>query len=240
MIIMEIKYFCSGRLIETVSNGSIIIPIGSLEWHGPIATGSDSVIAEFIAKAIGLKLNIPVAPLIPYGFSCEHRELGFTVSVSINTFKAYLYEVLAEFVRNKIRNIIIVNGHGGNTPIVKAIMADLKSTLTNINIYLIDVWNVFSKVLKEKFGNDVQSDHGGLIESSILAYVLGDVEIGVEITDELIIPKAPASTKRLKYVSKPWLPREIDSKFKASRKLGEILVNELISKVIDELREEIK
>jgi len=237
---MEIKYFCSRRLIETVSNGSIIIPIGSLEWHGPIATGSDSVIAEFIAKAIGLKLNIPVAPLIPYGFSCEHRELGFTLSVSISTFKAYLYEVLAEFIRNKIKNIIIVNGHGGNTPIVKAVMVDLKSKFTNVNVYLIDVWNVFSKILKEKFGGDVQSDHGGLIESSILAYVSNGIEIGVEITDELIIPKAPTPTKRLKYVSKPWFPKEVDSKFKASRKLGEILVNELVSKVIDELGEELK
>ncbi len=237
---MEIKYFHSKKLIKMVRDGSIIIPIGSLEWHGPIATGSDSIIAEFIAKAVGSKLNIPVAPLIPYGFSYEHRELGFTVSVSISTFKAYLYEVLVEFVRNNIRNIIIVNGHGGNTSIIRAVMVDLKSTYSSVNTYLIDVWNVFSKVLKEKFGSGVQSDHGGVVESSILAYVSSDVEIDVKTINELVTPKASDSTKRLKYVFKPWLPQEVSNEFKASRKLGEILVNELINKVVDELEEELK
>ncbi|MEM1547036.1 MAG: creatininase family protein [Candidatus Methanomethylicia archaeon] len=237
---MEIKYFNSKKLIEMVRNDSIIVPVGSLEWHGPISTGSDSIIAEFIAKVIGSKLNIPVAPLIPYGFSNEHRELGFTISVSINTFKSYLYEILLEFIRNKVKNIIIVNGHGGNTFIIRAVITDLKSTYTNINIYLIDVWSIFSKVLKERFGNDVQSDHGGIVESSILAYVSDDVEIGVEIINELIIPKVPVPVKRLKYIFKPWLPQEVGNEFKASRKLGEILVNELISKVIDELRKELE
>lgn len=236
---MEIRYLHSSELTEKIKGDSIIVPIGSLEWHGPIATGTDSIIAEFIAKAIGLKLNIPIAPLIPYSFSCEHKGMGFTVSISINTFKAYLHEVLMEFIRNKVKNIIVVNGHGGNTPIVKAVIREVKSTYTNVNVYLIDVWSVFSKVLREKFGDSIQGDHGGLIEASILVYVSDSVRIDVETTDKLIIPKAIASTKRFKYISTPWLPQEVGRGFKASRKLGEILVNELISRVVDELKDEL-
>ena len=49
---------------------TIILPFGSTEQHGPhLPMGTDTLIAEAIAKEAGKRSQTMVAPVVPIGFS---------------------------------------------------------------------------------------------------------------------------------------------------------------------------
>ncbi|MEM7171693.1 MAG: creatininase family protein, partial [Pseudomonadota bacterium] len=75
---------CSWPEVETYlkSSSGIIVPIGSTEQHGPTGfIGTDAFCPELIAKGIGDKLGVMVAPTLSIGMAQHH--LGFPGSVTL-------------------------------------------------------------------------------------------------------------------------------------------------------------
>jgi creatinine amidohydrolase/Fe(II)-dependent formamide hydrolase-like protein len=60
-----------------------------------------------------------VLPLVPYGVSYHHDDFPGTISVSNNTLSTLVFDIGMSVARNGIRKLIIINGHGGNTPALK-------------------------------------------------------------------------------------------------------------------------
>ena len=93
---------------------TVIIPVGSLEQHGahlPITTDSD-IVTE-IASRLGKKCGFIVFPTISYGVSEEHDPL-FNTSVDSDDLSVWLNSILLSIGRNKIKSVVILNGHHGN------------------------------------------------------------------------------------------------------------------------------
>ena len=72
-----------------------IVPIGSLEQHGPhLPVSTDSIIIEYIATESIKKIPSFILPVIPYGVSYEHGPL-FNVSIRnlsyLICFMMYVY-----------------------------------------------------------------------------------------------------------------------------------------------------
>lgn len=57
-----------------------------------------------------------VLPLLSYGVSYHHNDFKGTLSVSNTTLSQMVYEIGLSAAANGIRKLIIINGHGGNTP----------------------------------------------------------------------------------------------------------------------------
>ncbi len=92
-----------------------LVPIGSVEQHGPhMPLGTDFMIAEYLAKAAGERLDAIITPVIPIGYAAYHADFPGTLSVSKQTLTAYVGEFCAYLVKYGITHIIFVNGHGGN------------------------------------------------------------------------------------------------------------------------------
>src|SRR5207247_7047781 len=53
------------------------------------------------------------APAVPFGGSPTTRPYPGTVSVSVDALKAFVRDVLADLVRNRVRRVMIVSGHAG-------------------------------------------------------------------------------------------------------------------------------
>lgn len=94
---------------------TLVVPVGSVEQHGPhLPLDTDVRIAE--AVAAGLLERVPelvVAPAIAYGAAGEHEGFPGTVSVG----HAALELLLVEYGRSACRwaaRVLLVNGHGGN------------------------------------------------------------------------------------------------------------------------------
>lgn len=92
-----------------------VLPVGSLEQHGshlPLTT--DTVVAATVAARIAQLY--PVRPLPPIVFSCSHEHAAWpgSVSLSATTLVAVVRDVAASLLRDGLRSLVLVNGHGGN------------------------------------------------------------------------------------------------------------------------------
>lgn len=138
----------------------LIWPIGSTEQHGrhlPLST--DTVIATELAAAAHARFRgIGLAPTLPLGASGEHA--GFPGTLSIGT--PALTSVIVEFVRHASlswRQVLIVNGHGGNEPALQA-----AQELMRYEGRLLTVWNAAS-------GGPRADAHAGHRETSLMLFL---------------------------------------------------------------------
>ena len=97
-----------------------LLPVGSIEQHGPhLPLDTDSFDAEYLARCIAEICSDPkplVMPLISYGVSYEHDAFKGTISIANETLSRIVYEIGMSVAKNGIRKLVIINGHGGNTP----------------------------------------------------------------------------------------------------------------------------
>jgi creatinine amidohydrolase len=137
-----------------------IIPVGSLEQHGahlPVST--DSLIAEYIARLLAEKIGAFVLPVISYGVSFEHKPM-FNVSIHHSTLSTMLCDTCISLAENKITEIIILNGHHGNTGAIQYIPQEVQSKIPaiDVNIHILHYWHM----MKSDF------DHAGEVETSLV------------------------------------------------------------------------
>jgi creatinine amidohydrolase len=99
----------------------IIVPIGSVEQHGPNGLiGTDHLCAEVVAAGVGDAIGAAVAPTLAYGMSQHH--LGFAGSVSLrpSTLMLVVRDVVRSLSVHGFRRFFFINGHGGNVATVTA------------------------------------------------------------------------------------------------------------------------
>ena len=148
---------------------TIIIPVGSIEQHGahlPISTDSD-IVTE-IASRLAKKCGFIVLPTISYGVSQEHDPF-FNVSLESNTLRNIIGDIDRSVVKNKLKSVIILNGHHGNILSLK--LAERKTILqrrTRIRkIRFYSYWNF----MKHEF------DHAGFVETSMMLAISNKVKM---------------------------------------------------------------
>jgi creatinine amidohydrolase len=160
---MEFRDFVPGK-IDTV-----LLPLGTLEAHGVIANGTDIIAPVAMAKEIAPRVNAMVAPVIPYGFTgiLDAYPGGFTVPEDV--YRAYVRAVLIGLTKNKFKNIIMLNGHGGGqTAILNALPQDIGRE-TDTRMLVVNWWSYCSDVVQEVFGED--GGHAGNTETAYMLAV---------------------------------------------------------------------
>jgi creatinine amidohydrolase/Fe(II)-dependent formamide hydrolase-like protein len=97
-----------------------LLPVGAVEQHGPhLPLDTDAFDADYLARRVAESCTDPkplVLPLISYGVSYHHDDFPGTISVGNEALSSMVYDVGMSCARNGITKLIIVNGHGGNTP----------------------------------------------------------------------------------------------------------------------------
>jgi len=148
---------------------TIIIPVGSLEQHGahlPITTDSD-IVTE-IASRLAKKYGFIVFPTISYGVSQEHDPF-FNVSLEGNTLWNIIGDIDRSVVKNKLKSVIILNGHHGNALSLKLaerkIILQRPARMRKVRFY--SYWHF----MKHEF------DHAGFVETSIMLTISDKVKM---------------------------------------------------------------
>jgi creatinine amidohydrolase len=104
---------------QAAENGGrvVLLPVGAIEQHGPhLPVDVDNRIVTWLCDEAARRRPdlVMSVPPIHYGFN-EHN-MGFpgTVSVEVEHFVHYVYDVCHSFVRQGHTRIVLVNGHGSN------------------------------------------------------------------------------------------------------------------------------
>jgi creatinine amidohydrolase len=97
-----------------------ILPCGSIEQHGPhLPLDVDYFDSVYLAGKVAEACSSPrplVLPPIPYGVAYHHEDFKGTISISNHTLSALVYDIGKSIARNGIKKLIILNGHGDNSP----------------------------------------------------------------------------------------------------------------------------
>lgn len=93
-----------------------IVPLGSTEQHAYLSLCVDNILAERVAVEAAEPLGIPVFPALNYGITPYFRAYPGSVSLRVATYLAIIRDVLDGLAEQGFRRIVLVNGHGGNSP----------------------------------------------------------------------------------------------------------------------------
>ena len=132
-----------------------IIPVGSIEQHGPhLPISTDSDIVTEISLQLSDKINGILLPTINYGISNEHFPF-FNLSIKKSTLSRILEDICESLIKNGISRILIINGHYGNLDSLKSFERKQKN---NQKIRVFSYWKYM----------DREFDHAGNVETSIM------------------------------------------------------------------------
>lgn len=99
-----------------------VLPIGSTEQHAYLSLAVDAILSEKVALDAASTLNVPVFPVMNYGFTPNFVDFPGSVTFRLSTYIAVITDILDGMVRSGFRRIVIVNGHGGNSPAHGAVL----------------------------------------------------------------------------------------------------------------------
>ncbi len=144
----------------------VLLPLGTIEAHGVTANGTDIIAPVAMAKEIAPRANAMIAPVIPYGFTgiLDAYPGGFTVPEEV--YRAYVRAVLIGLAKNKFKNIIMLNGHGGGQTAILSALAQEVGRETRTRILVVNWWSFCSDVTLEVYGED--GGHAGENETAYM------------------------------------------------------------------------
>jgi creatinine amidohydrolase/Fe(II)-dependent formamide hydrolase-like protein len=159
----------SSRLRET---SILCMPAGSIEQHGPhLPLNTDIVLAEAFARLLleryAKEFDLWQLPTVSIGLSREHDWAPGTLSLTIQSFTALMRDFGREIARSlPARNLVIVNGHGGNRGILEPVAHELRTDV-GLNVCVLHpaaLWGVDPNA-------PLPEIHGGRDETSAMLAV---------------------------------------------------------------------
>lgn len=122
------------------SNPIFILPIGSIEQHGAHSVlGTDYLIPKYICEKLEEKEEVILLPPIPYGVCPYHTDFPASIDIGYELSFGLISKIVKKLKEDGMKKLIIINGHGGNTPAIEDALTILSQ---NINIAVIDWWRL--------------------------------------------------------------------------------------------------
>jgi creatinine amidohydrolase len=94
----------------------LLIVLGATEQHGYISVGADVKIPLAISDAASQHTGVLLAPPLNFGCSSYFVDYPGTISLRVKTLVDVVEDMVRSDFRQGFKRIVIVNGHGGNTP----------------------------------------------------------------------------------------------------------------------------
>jgi creatinine amidohydrolase len=159
--------------------GIAVLPLGATEQHGPhLPLETDTLIAEGVAaraKAlIGKSLPVEFLPAEPVGYSVEHLDFAGTRTLAFDEAVERWISVAKECYRRGLRKFVMLNAHGGNSPLMTIVATELRSRLGMLAVAT--SWTRFgypSGLVSPQ--ERALGIHGGFIETSVMLALRPDL-----------------------------------------------------------------
>ncbi len=171
---------------------TVLLPLGTMEAHGVTANGADILAPVAIVNELAPRVNALVAPVIPYGFTGGMDAYPGAFTIPEETYRAYVKATLQGLARNKFRNIILMNGHGGGQTAILNALAQEVGRETNTRILVINWWSYCSDVTLEVFGED--GGHAGENENAFMMAIDPALSHKERYSPEMATANPPAGT----------------------------------------------
>ena len=154
----------------------VVLGVASTEPHGPILPyGSDFVQCDSICRKSVTRANekdarVLMYPTLPIGNNVNFKRFPFACRVSVRTLMRTLLDIIQAVEEDGIRKIVLVNGHGGNTDAMRAVLREhFDRTAEDRRAFVCITVGMPSKEAMDAIQHP--SNHGGESETSRNLYL---------------------------------------------------------------------
>ncbi|HSJ64357.1 MAG TPA: creatininase family protein [Gemmatimonadaceae bacterium] len=167
------------KVVEEVPYDVAVLPWGATEAHNrhlPYAT--DTIQSERLSIAAAGRAweagaRTVVLPAVPFGVNTGQLDIKLCLNMNPSTQAALLADLVDALSRQRVRKLVIVNGHGGNDfkPMIRELQPRTDVFLCLINWYT---------VLEARQYFDEPGDHAGEMETSLLMHFTPDLVLPLQ------------------------------------------------------------
>jgi creatinine amidohydrolase len=201
-----------------------VIPIGSIEQHGPhLPISTDSDIVTEVARRLSKNKEYLLLPTLTYGVSFEHAPF-FNLSIRESTLNTVLTDLCLSLLANNIKTVFIINGHHGNLKAIKNIDVKLQKLSKNkLKVFTLSYWHF----MKREF------DHAGFVETSLMLVISKDVKMKLAKKGLITEKMTKYEIKRLGNLANQSFPKATKNGIwgdptKATKKDGQMILAEIM------------
>jgi len=201
-----------------------IIPIGSIEQHGPhLPVSTDSDIVTEVSKRLSEMKGYLLLPTLTYGVSFEHAPF-FNLSIKESTLRTVLIDLCLSLFANNIKTVFIINGHHGNLKSFKNIDVKLQKLSKNkFKVFPLSYWHF----MKREF------DHAGFVETSLMLAISKNVKMKLAKKGLVTDGMTKQEIKTLGKVANQSFPKATKNGIwgdptKATKKDGQTILSEIL------------
>jgi creatinine amidohydrolase len=144
---------------------TVLIPTGTVEAHGVTHNGTDNTIPTAIARRIAPSMNALVAPTLNYGITGSLEAFAGGITISDDAYRLFVRDILRGFARHGMKNLIIINGHGGNTAALNAVAEEVGRS-ERVRTLVVNWWTFCGDLTLKVFGED--GGHAGWNETAMV------------------------------------------------------------------------
>lgn len=229
MILEEI----SMKVFEEKANKikTVIIPVGSLEAHGPhLPLGTDTIEVYEIAKEVAQLVDVFVAPPLFYGVCRSTSKHPGTVGITGNTLRSLIRDLVKSLHANSLKNFIIISGHASSVHLAaleeagESLLSEMPS---EVNIAVVSAYALAQKSAGAVCETENDS-HAGEIETSLMLHLKPHLVKGKGKEEYPSFPHPILTRNKRKY----WKNAVWGNPNKASRQKGEIISKSLVDKIV--------
>jgi creatinine amidohydrolase len=149
-----------------------VLPVAAVEQHGPhLPVGVDTQIMQGCLERVASRLpdDLPALflPIQSVGVSLEHSDFPGTLSLSHETASRTLIEIGEGVRRAGVRKIVLLNSHGGNSPLIAQVALEMRARFSLLAVTC--SWSRFGYP-DGLFSEDElrHGIHGGEVETSLM------------------------------------------------------------------------
>jgi creatinine amidohydrolase len=218
----------------------VIIPCGSIEEHGshlPLCT--DSLQAEYVALEVARKADCLVAPPMRYGVCNSTRNFPGTITISFDSLRSIMTDILEDFIRNGFKRLLIITGHAGRSHIIalklaaKAVIMHHKNEENRPRIMVCSDYD-FAFDLRGKDFDDRDS-HAGTIETSRVMSIRSDLIKGKGTRNYPNLPRFEIVADPERYFPTGVMGDPTIASAEKGQKINEYVIEQIV-KLVKELK----
>jgi len=167
----------------------VLVPVGAIEQHGPhLPIDMDNVaVITLCEETARCNPHLCVAaPPIHYGFNEHNMDFPGTISIEMQNFVNYCFDVGCSLARQGFRRIIWVNGHGSNSALCQLVARRVTNETETLSA-AVDWWNLVQNTISElRESGPGGVDHACEFETSVYMHVKPELVKRELIADEYV------------------------------------------------------
>ncbi|MGM0404514.1 MAG: creatininase family protein [Thermoplasmatota archaeon] len=201
----SVKYFNEMHMDDFSNSKDLLffLPVGISEGHGKhLPVGTDTYQADYMVERVAEKIGKKsvIGPTLNYGHCRATSDLPGTLSISFDSLRNIVYDILKGVCKNGFEKIIVISGHAGATHMTALrLSAEKIIDEFDVKIMLLSDYELAYELKGEKVSET--DGHGGELETSRMMDIKGHLVDEDRPSNEVHYPRFRVIKNYKKYLT---------------------------------------